>query len=232
MIAYFKPYGMVFAWVPKCVSTSLLQGYHVLQYGGPYNAQDHDGLGIHAFYTRMAEQDIPVQSPPDFAALRPNWAFTVVRDPVRRLMSAYADKVRLRGRIAENFARPEWQARNAGRFEDLPPDPDPSTFFENLSRYARLVPDIAHHTAPIAQFLGHDLSRFDRVFLLERKWEIAKELSDRFGMPFALGEAQRTRTKLALADLSRRAQQSIIDHTQADYALLGDRYAAPATPLP
>ncbi len=216
MIAVFETYDMAFVGVPKCMSTSVLRSFYQLEHGAAF---DHAAFGgnVHRYYRQVADAHVRAHEPPDLDGLRALWCFTIVRNPVRRLLSVYTNRV-LRHRDIE-------KALASGPDTGLDPAPGPDAFFQGLAEYRAAVPSIRHHTDPFATFLGPDLDRYDAVFHVEDAARLQRLLSERLGRPFTLEDKQRSRRALAFTDLSPRAQDAIVAHTQPDFDLLHAHYS-------
>lgn len=98
----------------------------------------------------------------------------LVRDPLRRFLSGFQNKVR-NGRLAQKLGA----ATLPG--EDLPSQPDLETFLLHLPTYRKSHFMIRQHFQPMHHFLGPDLSIFDHVHQLERFGDLVEFLSMRLG---------------------------------------------------
>lgn len=216
MIAAFDSFGVAFVGVPKCMSTSVLRSFYKLEHGAAF---DRAGFGgnIHRFYRQRVAERIASVEPPDLAGLRGLWIFTIIRNPIRRLLSVYTNRVRDHRDIAKALEK----APDAA----LDPMPSADAFFRDLPRYRAQVPSIRHHTDNFAQFLGPDLTRYDAVFRVEEAGAMQQTLSERLGQPFVLENEQRSRASLDLDDLSSEARAQIVTHTHPDFELLAPFYS-------
>jgi hypothetical protein len=200
--------------VPKNAGTSIRDCLFEIENGWRYRPMIIDGqrIGLHKLF------GVPgaFQPAPD----RPGYLrFAVVRDPLRRLLSAYASKVLDRPGVA----RADFPS--LGLRSDLPKDPDIETFVAHLDEY-RAITTIGHHTNPQRYFLGGDLAHFHRVFRAEDLGELEHFLSERAGAPITLPRLKGGGPKVDLATLSPAARGRIVQHYAADYELLA-RYYAP-----
>ncbi|MFN7003252.1 MAG: sulfotransferase family 2 domain-containing protein [Roseinatronobacter sp.] len=216
MIAAFDSYGVAFVGVPKCMSTSVLRSFYKLEHG---TAFDRAGFGgnIHRFYRQRVANRIKSIEPPDLAGLAGLWIFTIIRNPIRRLLSVYTNRVQDHRDIAKALEKtPD---------ATLDPMPSADAFFRDLPRYRAQVPSIKHHTDNFAQFLGPDLARYDAVFRVEEAGAMQDTLSERLGEPFVLENEQRSARSLTLDDLSAEARAQIAAHTTPDFELLAPFYS-------
>lgn len=148
------------------------------------------------------------------------WRFCVVRDPVKRLMSAYLNRV-VEMRELHNSRK---LAR--GRFPHLTADPDPDFFFQNMWEYVEASSTIKHHVMPAWLFLGPHLD-YDRVYRTDELPALADDLSDRTGVQVHMRRENPTKTKLGLADLSDRTIDALRPYLDEEYAFLSSYYANP-----
>ncbi|MCC5965687.1 MAG: sulfotransferase family 2 domain-containing protein [Natronohydrobacter sp.] len=216
MIAAFDSYGVAFVGVPKCMSTSVLRSFYKLEHGTAFDRAAFGG-NIHRFYRQRVADRIASIEPPDLAGLAGLWIFTIIRNPIRRLLSVYTNRVCDHRDIAKALEK----APDA----TLDPMPSADAFFRDLPRYRAQVPSIKHHTDNFAQFLGPDLARFDAVYRVEDADAIQDTLSERLGQPFVLENEQRSRVALGFDDLSPEAQAQIVTHTHPDFELLAPFYS-------
>ena len=223
MIAAFDSYGVAFVGVPKCMSTSVLRSFYKLEHGAAFDRAAFGG-NIHRFYRQRVADRLRAIEPPDLAALKGLWLFTIIRDPIRRLLSVYTNRVLAHRDVEKALAK----APDA----TLAPMPDADTFFCDLPRYRAAVPSIRHHTDPFSQFLGPDLSAYDAVFQVEQVTEMQTTLSERLGQPFVLENEQRSSARVQFDDLSDAAQAQILTHTQPDFALLAPFYSVESSLRP
>lgn len=150
------------------------------------------------------------------------WKFVVVRDPVKRLLSAFGNRIvhhrdETRGRL--NGAR--------RMILSLPRAPKADDFFPRLRRYMFASGALRHHFQPLSNYIGPDLSKYDAVYPIERLADLERDLSERLGQPIEFPRLQTTGPKLRFADVSRRAARALLEHSRRDYELLADYYAPP-----
>lgn len=144
-----------------------------------------------------------------FARHRDAYSFTVVRDPIRRLMSVYTNRV--------VGLRDLHKSRMLKRRGVLPLDPDPDTFLLNLRRYMRLSSIVRHHTLPTSLFTGPDLSVYSQVFRTEQMDDVAHVLSERSGIPVEPARANKSSAKLLFDDLKPETRDSLRPFLMDEY---------------
>lgn len=105
--------------------------------------------------------------------------FTVVRDPVRRFISAYRNRVLNRGCLAKNAE----MIVAAG----LSLTPGLNEFIRNFSEYANLSREVAHHCSPQAEFIGKIYRRIDKIYDISELSLLEQDLIEltRFEQSFA-----------------------------------------------
>lgn len=174
MPAYCAAINLLFFPVPKNAGTSVRHLLYELDHGQAYETPIVDGrpVELHHIYGQPTPF-APVKAPAGAVKI------AIVRDPLRRLVSAYRNRVLHYGEIG---ARQVALYRLPPR---LPPRPDFRTFVENLGEYQK-IPDIAHHTTAQVNFIGRDPAYYDRIFRFEALAELEAYLSDRAGRPVAL----------------------------------------------
>lgn len=148
------------------------------------------------------------------------WRFTVVRDPLKRLFSAYTDRVIKRRNLHDS------RQIRSGKF-DLPTDPDADFFFQNLPDYMRASSVIKHHVLPTHMFIGPKPLDYDRVYPVEDIAGLEAELSERVGQPFQVPRFNTSSARLSYFDLQPATQAAIREYLAPDYDLLDNYYQPP-----
>lgn len=148
------------------------------------------------------------------------WRFAVVRDPARRLMSVYTN------RVVEMQDLHNCRSILRGKV-DLPKDPDPDFFFANLMAYCSASSVIRHHVLGAELFLGPKPLRFDRVYKTEELDIFAQDLAARVGKPVDLPHENRSDLTLRLDDLKYGTVRNIRNLLATEYRYLSDFYDSP-----
>lgn len=219
--AVSERYGLAYFSVPKAASTSMKMVLYALEHETPWTG---DPDRVHPQFPTH-----PVK-PADFEAVRDKWRFTILRDPVARLLSAYGNRVehhRDIERAIGSSLRRRLRFRLRHPFANRHPSPD--AFYENLERYQTISYSIWHHTVSVRQFIGTDLSVFDRIYRIADIPALEMELAQRTGQRITLPREQTAGRKLTLDMLSRKARARVLAYTRPDYELLGDYFAPPET---
>jgi len=150
--------------------------------------------------------------------------FTIVRDPISRLLSCYGNRVCHHRDLTAGLAD-----RMLLRLSGLDPDPDIDTFFLNLAGYRRINDKVRRHSRLQIVSLGSDLGFFDAIYRISELDRLAQDLTDRTGRPVAFGRKQTGGPKFSFSDLSRPAQEALLAFAAEDYALLKDYFTPPRT---
>ncbi|WP_171236698.1 sulfotransferase family 2 domain-containing protein [Ruegeria sp. HKCCA6837] len=143
--------------------------------------------------------------------------FTLVRDPVARIKSAWRDKVH---RNQFRWRNEEMDIDNEG----LPLDPSFGEFIDHFHDYRAVSRPVRVHTTPYSWHLGQDIGFFDHVFRLEAVDEMNAFLSAQLGRPFPGQHVNKSGASRRDTTLTPQQVDALLQITQADYDLLGDLY--------
>lgn len=212
-IAYFP--------VPKTACTSLKHMIFQLENDRPFEVLKINGrrIDIHTLYKSVK---LTPQHLKDHAD---SWKFTIIRDPIKRMISAYSN------RVVFHRALVKVRRKDPKALGDLSDMPSMNEFFENFRAYRAACGEVQSHTRPAGYFLGRKLSVFDAVYPIEKMDQLAKDLSERVGKPVEIPRLQDGGPKLDMADLSPRSLKALLDHTARDYELFDGIYTAPPRPV-
>ncbi|MBS0122748.1 sulfotransferase family 2 domain-containing protein [Thetidibacter halocola] len=151
-----------------------------------------------------------------------HWRFCVVRDPLERLLSVYTNRV-VQHRDLWNSRR----LRDDPAFRDLPRDPDPDTFFQQLPRYRLASSAIRHHAFPAWVFLGPELRDYDRVFRVAELDALAAALTERTGRWVVMPRRNRSAERLSADDLRPATLAALRALLAEEYDYLSGVYQNP-----
>jgi len=202
-----------YKFLPKNASTSVLKALYQATHGRAHDVQAQR-YKIHAWGRRNTGELESV-----------NNRLIVIRDPVKRLMSAYSNRVRYHRALSEERIRLKHpQAlKNISRF-----DPTLSEFINDLVGYMR-VNEIRHHCEPISKSLdGVPLDFYNHIVKLEDIAELNDFFTNLYGKQVELGRWQTGGKKIPLGVLRRDEIEKIIEFYAADYELLRDYYSPDA----
>ncbi len=212
-----QKHRLVYYPVPKVACTSVKHLMYFLNHGKwfdhPVNAKGRK-LNIHDVMNPAEPFDESA-----FKRFSPHTSFVVVRDPLKRFLSAYSNRVIFHGDLAP------WRIKKGTLTLTQKPNPSLEEFIDHLEDYQADARAIERHTAPISKFLGDDLSRFDKVFPIEALDDAAAFLSDHTGLKLEMPHKQTGGPKMSLDDLSEKHKKKLRDVYASDYELLKDFYS-------
>lgn len=130
--------------------------------------------------------------------------FAVVRDPVRRVLSAYSNRVVHYRELSAEAAGEQLEKRN------LPADPDVDTFLANIRRYCKCSRSINWHLEPQERFVGDDKGYFEKVFPVERLGAFRDEMNAIHGTSYDMPHEQTGGPKIAFDDLSETSRKNLL----------------------
>ncbi len=148
------------------------------------------------------------------------FGFTVVRDPLKRLLSLYTDRIIKRRDLSRCKTILRGQA-------DLAIDPDPDYFFENFDAYVRASSVVKHHGLPMEVFTGTDLTVYDRIYRIEELGALAKDLAKVTGKTPTLKRRNQSKSKLDFSDLGKQAKEVLRQRLTPEYEHLSEFYPVP-----
>lgn len=135
--------------------------------------------------------------------------FTVIREPAKRLISAYLNRVVERGELIHS--------PRVRRSAQLPVNPDPDFFFQNLYAYQCSSSLVKHHTLPMWMFAGKEPEAFDAVYTTSQLRHLQADLSHLVAWPLDLPRVNPTQTEIGLDDLKPETLGCLRDYLAEDY---------------
>ena len=147
------------------------------------------------------------------------WRFTVVRDPLRRLLSVYSNRV---GDFNELRNSPGVRAA-----DDLTIEPDPDFFFQNLQGYIEKSSAIKHHALPTYLFTGTAPLQYERVYRVDELPALIDDLSERARQEIALPKLNQSGERLTLDQLKPETVEVLRERLAPEYAELEGIYDNP-----
>lgn len=214
MAVFLKQHDIAYFPVPKVACTSFKHLFFHIQNG--WNLQkfwvNDQVFMIHDFYPTLAFGQN------HFERVRDYWKFALVRDPVARFLSAYANRVHHHRELAPWVVGPKAEA--AG----VPCNPDIATFIDHLDTYRTISGGIRHHTDPVTSFLGPDLGIYDAVYRIEEIERCMADLNARLPALQTLPHTQTGGPKIGADELSPAQIDRIREVYAGDYALLSGYY--------
>lgn len=133
----------------------------------------------------------------------------LVRDPVRRVLSAYSNRVLYYRELSEEVAGPALQANG------LAPDPDFDLFMANIAGYIKCSASIGRHLSLQERFLGKSKDYFARVFRVEDMASFEAHMNERFGTTCSVPRLQEGGPKLDFRSFSAETRRRVIDFVRS-----------------
>jgi hypothetical protein len=221
---------MAFFFSPKAGGTSLRAFLFHAENGFPFRDYSVQGARVDA---NMLAHNFRF-SRVDHAGLSEYRRFALLRDPVRRFLSGYSNRVVHYRELSIEAAGPQLLR------EGLPPDPDLGTFVDNYVGYLRCSKSLARHFLKQQKFIGSDPAYYERVFRLERSDELVAFVNAACGTTAKMPRLQTGGPRYDLFALDEDLQARIVDICRHDiafrmfpeywgaYAHLAEPEAAPA----
>lgn len=197
--------------VPKTACTSLKMVFFDVENGREFVPFRRNGreFHIHNVYASVLFNAKQAERLADHRRL------ILVRDPIRRLLSAYGNRVVHHRELSLASARKELLAH------DLAPDPELKEFVAKLPRYAKAVESIDHHARPLVDFAGTDAGHYTRVYRMSEIGELVADVSAIAGRKLPLGRLQTGGPKLSVDDLGRKEIDALREFYAEDYRAFG-----------
>lgn len=210
MVVAVEDYEIAYVPVPKAACTSVKAMLVQMKHPGRRDVTQKEAHDV--FPTRRFR----AQRFDDHAGF---FRFTVVRDPIRRLLSVYTDRVVKRDEL-KNSPR-------LRRVADLPTDPDPDFFFQNLEAYKSLSSVIKHHAMKQMVFTGENLRGYDRIYTTAQLPRLRADLAAMTGRVLDLPHANSSTRRIDYDDLAPATRAALRAHTEAEYRLFGGLFTPP-----
>lgn len=147
----------------------------------------------------------------------------VVRDPVKRFLSAYGNRVVHYGDLRDHLH--DWLPL---RLAGLTLTPDVDEFSRKFRWYYLLNDKIRRHFRPQWRYLGRDLGWYDRIYRIEELDVLASDLSELAGREIRMPRLRTGGPKLTFSELLPETKERVLALTANDYTVLGDYYSPPA----
>jgi len=209
-------YPVAYHPTPKVACSSIKLALYELEHGRQFElSRDENGTFIYIHDSWRTEYFSPISVQDSY------YKFAVVRHPIERFLSAFANRVVYFKELDEKHLH-----GLKGELEGLKPSPSLSEFISELHSYRRASPSIRHHTDPQSLFIGNNLAYYDRIFCFKELGEIANSLKDAVGAQITLPHEQTGGPKLSMTELSKKQLERLSDFYAEDYLLLADFYQA------
>ncbi|NES02283.1 MAG: sulfotransferase family protein [Okeania sp. SIO2F4] len=146
--------------------------------------------------------------------------FTVVRDPVKRFISAYKNRILFHQDIKNSkFVKVNIQELGLQEY------PEVNFFVQNLKEYMKLSRQIDIHFSSQSNHLMNDLGFYDFVCPIEDMENLRSKLSQIVGTKIDIPKTQTGGSPITLKDLTEESLSKLIEFYAEDYELLQDYYS-------
>ncbi len=210
-----RDHGLIYIPIPKNACSSVKYALYEIDTGCPFDYQKHRERGykdIHDYYQKRAESFTGVKRLHNTDSK----IFAVIRDPVKRLISCY------RNRVVD--LKDLEKSKPLLRQLDLPREPDLNTFVMRLEEYREASKLIEHHSRPQYRFLGDSLSYIDEVYPISELGALSKMLQG-YNTDLQMRSKKSGGTSYGLKDLSEEVLERAFILYRKDYELLKEYYS-------
>ncbi len=199
---------MAFFFSPKAGGTSLRAFLFHAENGFPFRDYSVQGARVDA---NMLAANYRFNRT-DHDALRGYRRFALLRDPVKRFLSGYSNRVLHYRELSIEAAGPQLLS------EGLPPDPDLATFVDNYIGYLRCSRPLARHFLKQQKFIGSNPDYFERIFRLENMDDLVRFVNDTCGTDARMPRLQTGGPKLNFFALDDDLQANLLEICRHDIA--------------
>ncbi|WP_415920500.1 sulfotransferase family 2 domain-containing protein [Tateyamaria sp. SN6-1] len=215
MVIHIDALNLAYMAVPKAACSSVKATLAALDPENPM--QDPAAFSMDTIHKQYRTRRFRIHRWQDYESC---FRFTVVRDPLKRLLGVYTNRVvELRElHTSRNFRRGH---------TDLTPDPDPDYFFQNLGAYIKAASTIKHHALPTVLFTGEDFGVYSKVYRTSDLGDLATDLSEMAGRDVVIPHGNSSAAPLHLDDLKPKTQKAIADRLAPEYAHLSQYFQSP-----
>jgi sulfotransferase famil protein len=215
MSVILDKYELFYAAVPKVACTSVKSMFFVIENGRHFEPYTINGRPKHIHnigYPSNLREDYPDKRIATYHRV------ALVRDPVKRFLSAYGNRVLHHKELSMDKAG--LKLKKLG----LEPTPDLGLFVDKHAEYLEAHPSILHHTRPMIDYLGEDAGYFSKLYPLEDINQFVKDISEHVEMEVEIGREQTGGKKIKPSDLTEAQTQKIKDYYESDYRVFGDYF--------
>lgn len=203
--------------VPKVACTSVKHMFYEVENGRefqPFRAQEQPRHIHNTVYPGVPFNRLPHERIADHRRL------ALVRDPVRRFLSAYSNRVLHHRELSEA------KAGAALRELDLAPDPGLPEFVARLEDYREAAPQILHHTRPMTFSLGRDPGYYAALYDIGRIDDFVADVEAWLGVKVTMRRLQTGGPKIGPEALSAAETRRVREFYTRDYDCFGAHFAA------
>lgn len=157
-----------------------------------------------------------------FADSEGYWRFTIIRDPIERIVSTYQNRIL---QISEHKTG-KWPRLRATLL-GVSLEPSLNEFCSRLPRYRSMSRRLSAHMLPVQNYVGDSLQRFDAVYRMDEMDRLEADLKARTGVEISLQRMNSSGNNKSFGDLSPDAIRGICRFTKQEYQLIEGFYKFP-----
>jgi hypothetical protein len=209
--------------LPKVASTSLYNWFYERLYGRTYSRTAPKiprVFHIHGYFGgNHCELAYRERDPALVRKLDGYFVFAVTRDPVQRFLSMYGNRV-----LHHN----ELSRKHLKQAVGLRPRPGINFLVRHMERYFLVANNVRHHSRPMVDFLGKDMTVYQRLFDISELDTLMAQLNAHIdatgfrspGRLPALPHLENKGRKLGFEALTPRSFEKLVEFFKEDYALI------------
>ena len=221
MSAIIPKLKLIYISVPKCACTSLKETMYFLQFKKKwknYKNELGEDVYVHDVYGSPLFSEMVERFP--IFGIKKFTKICVIRDPIKRLISAYTNRVLHHNELAE------WRLKDYGLDCKLA-NPNFFQFIENYELYFEKVRSIKHHTRPMHDFIGEDPSFYDRIYNLNNIDDFSEFIEKKYNIKYQIPRRQTGGGEYSInIDIIKQESRQIYDKLKAitakDYEIFSD----------
>lgn len=199
--------------IPKVASTSIMLALYELSQEKKFD-RNKEGIHLHEFFTRE-KKDISLAK----------FKFTVLRDPVKRFLSGYSNRVTHHKELSYEYLEKHHHPSAKKLLEKNPIlNPGLGQFLEFFGDYYQ-TPSIHHHLRPVTEIIEGNLDIFDKIYTIENIKSLEEDISKISKKDFVLPRSQTGGKKFSVKDLNSSQIDFLIDFYKGDYKMMNDFYS-------
>lgn len=196
--------------IPKVACTTIKNRLFEQKNGRAFDSTLDVGNHVHQYWERNPEEIDDCE-----------FRFIVIRDPIKRFLSAYSNRVCHHRELSLEKVR-NTNPKIADNFDIY--NPGLGQFIDNFEQYY-LVNSIEHHSKPITSWLDCGLDDFTNIYRLESINVLQDDLSKLLNKEIFFGRDQTGGRKIPIQDLNRNQVEWLIEFYRDDYDALSGYYS-------
>ena len=147
------------------------------------------------------------------------FTFVIVRDPIKRVLSTYTNRVMQHGVL--DRVRAQRRLKNMG----LSDQPSLSEFIDHFEKYRKASDVIFSHTIPQSEYVGRFFEKIEHKVPIEEMADLTRKLSALTGMDVVVPREQKSVNQVSLQDMTDDNLKKLAAFYKDDYAMLSAYYS-------